>query len=48
MLDPWKTPYQIEFLHQTNFVIRSAGRDKIFSNMDDIVFNSLSNDFMKP
>jgi len=48
MVDPWETPYQINFSQQTNFVIRSAGKDKIFGNADDIVFNSVSNDFVKP
>ena len=48
MVDPWETPYQIEFFEQTNFVIRSAGKDKIFGNADDIIFNSASNDFVKP
>jgi len=48
MLDPWKTPYQIRFFQQTNFVIRSAGKDKIFDDADDIIFNSVSNDFVKP
>jgi len=48
MVDPWETPYQIEFSQQTNFIIRSAGKDKIFGNADDIIFNSVSNDFVKP
>jgi len=48
MVDPWETPYQIEFFQQTNFVIRSAGKDKIFGDADDIIFNSVSNDFVKP
>jgi Type II secretion system (T2SS), protein G len=48
MVDPWETPYQIEFSKQTNFIIRSAGKDKIFGDADDIVFNSVSNDFVKP
>jgi hypothetical protein len=48
MTDPWGTPYQIQFLQQTNFVIRSAGKDKIFGDADDIIFNSASNDFVKP
>jgi hypothetical protein len=48
MVDPWGMPYQIIFLQQTNFIIRSAGKDKIFGNADDIVFNSASNDFVKP
>jgi hypothetical protein len=48
MLDPWDTPYQIDFFQQTNFVIRSAGKDKIFGDKDDFIFNSVSNDFAKP
>jgi len=48
MLDPWKKPYQIQFFQQTNFVIRSAGKDKIFGDKDDFIFNSVSNDFVKP
>jgi hypothetical protein len=48
MVDSWDTPYQIDFSQQTNFVIRSAGKDKIFSNSDDIIFNSVSNNFVKP
>jgi hypothetical protein len=48
MVDPWGTPYQIEFSRQTNFIVRSAGQDKIFGTKDDIIFNSASNDFVKP
>ena|SRR5277367_4255104 len=48
MVDVWQTPYKIELLGQTNFVIRSAGKDKIFGTTDDIIFNSISNDFVKP
>jgi hypothetical protein len=48
MVDPWKTPYQIDFFQQTNFVIRSAGKDKIFDDKDDFIFNSVSNGFVKP
>ena len=48
MIDPWGMPYQIEFLQHTNFIIRSAGKDKIFSDADGIIFNSISNDFVKP
>ena len=32
----------------TNFIIRSAGPNKIFGDDDDIIFNSLPNDFVKP
>jgi hypothetical protein len=48
MVDSWGTPYQIEFLQRTNFVILSAGRNQKFGDADDIVFNSISNDFVKP
>jgi hypothetical protein len=48
MVDPWGTPYQIDFFQQTNFVIRSAGKNRKFGDADDIVFNSVSNNFVKP
>jgi hypothetical protein len=48
MVDPWETPYQIQFFQQTYFIIGSAGKDKIFGDADDIIFNSVSNDFVKP
>jgi hypothetical protein len=48
MVDIWQTPYKIELVGQTNFVMQSAGKDKIFDTKDDIIFNSLSNDFVKP
>jgi hypothetical protein len=48
MVDPWGTRYQIDFFQQTNFVIRSAGKDRKFGNADDIIFNSISNNFVKP
>ncbi len=48
MVDPWETPYQINFFQQTNFIIRSAGKNKVFGDADDIVFNSASNGFVKP
>jgi hypothetical protein len=47
VIDIWQTPYKIEVSGQTNFVVHSAGRDKNFGK-DDIIFNSLSNDFIKP
>jgi len=46
--DPWGMPYKINFLSTNNFVIASAGKDKIFGNKDDIIFNSASNDFVRP
>jgi hypothetical protein len=48
ILDIWKMPFQIEITPPTNFVVRSAGPDKKFGDPDDIVFNSASNDFVKP
>jgi type II secretory pathway pseudopilin PulG len=48
MVDPWGTPYQIHFSQQTNFIISSAGKDKIFGDADDFIFNGVSNDFVKP
>jgi|WetSurMetagenome_2_1015567.scaffolds.fasta_scaffold740838_2 hypothetical protein len=48
MVDPWKSPYQIQFIDQTNFLIQSAGKNAKFGDEDDIVFNSVSNDFVKP
>jgi len=46
--DIWNTPYRFEILVRTNFIIRSAGPNKIFGDADDIIFDSLSNDFVKP
>jgi hypothetical protein len=48
VIDIWQTPYRIELVGRTNFVVRSAGKDKIFGDADDIIFNSVSNDFVKP
>jgi len=48
MTDPWGTPYTISFSSTNSFVISSAGKDKKFGDKDDIVFNSVSNDFVKP
>ncbi len=46
--DIWETSYKIEILGQTNFIVRSAGPNKILGDADDIIFNSVSNDFVKP
>jgi hypothetical protein len=48
VIDIWQTPFQIELVGQTNFVVRSAGPNKNFGDADDIIFNSASNDFVKP
>jgi hypothetical protein len=47
-LDPWGTPLAINFSSTNSFVISSAGPDKIWKTKDDIIFNSISNDFVKP
>lgn len=48
IVDYWQTSLQIEVVSMTNFIIRSAGPNKIFGDDDDIIFNSLPNDFVKP
>ena len=48
LFDFWHTPYQVKIIAQTNFTIRSAGPNKIFGDADDIIFNSASNNFVKP
>lgn len=48
VMDVWKTPYQIELRSSTNFIVRSAGPDQEFGNKDDIIFDGVSNDFVKP
>ena len=48
ILDPWNTPFQVEIVGQTNFILRSAGPNKNIGDADNIIFNSVSNDFMKP
>jgi len=48
LIDIWQTPYRIELEGPTNFVIHSAGKNQKFGDADDIVFNSASNDFVKP
>jgi len=47
-VDAWGTPYAINFLSTNCFLVSSAGKNKIFGDADDIVFNSASNDFVKP
>ena len=48
MLDVWGTPYRIEITIQTNYIIRSAGKDGTFGDKDDIFFDSLKNEFVQP
>ena len=39
VLDSWQTPFQIQKSGSTNFTIRSAGKNKIFGDEDDITSN---------
>jgi len=48
LVDYWQVPLQIQVVGTTNFIFRSAGPNKQFNDKDDIVFNSVSNDFVKP
>jgi hypothetical protein len=45
--DPWSTAYQIEIIQGTNFVIRSAGKNRLFGDKDDFVFDSAKRDFVQ-
>jgi Type II secretion system (T2SS), protein G len=47
-VDPWKIPYKIISDGTNCVIITSAGIDQKFGNADDIIFNSVSNDFVKP
>jgi hypothetical protein len=48
LVDYWQVPFQIQIVGTTNFIFRSAGVDKKFGDADDIILNSVSNDFVKP
>jgi len=47
-VDPWGTPYAVSFPVTNSFIISSAGPNKKFGDKDDIIFNSISNNFVKP
>jgi hypothetical protein len=47
-LDPWKTPYAFVFSATNGFILSSAGKDKIWGDQDDLIFNRVSNRFVKP
>jgi hypothetical protein len=47
-VDPWKIPYKFVFDGTNSFTILSAGIDQKFGDADDIIFNSVSNGFVKP
>jgi Type II secretion system (T2SS), protein G len=48
LVDPWKTAYKFVFDGTNSYTILSAGIDQKFGSADDIVFNSVSNNFVKP
>jgi hypothetical protein len=48
LLDFWRTPYRIEITIQTNYVIRSAGKNQILGDKDDIVLESVKAEPAKP
>ena len=47
-MDPWETPYEIQIYDQTNCTIRSAGPNHTFGDKDDILYDGLKSDFVKP
>jgi hypothetical protein len=47
-LDPWGTPYTVSIPTTNICVVTSAGRDKMLGTVDDIIFNSISNNFVQP
>ena len=36
VLDPWNTPYQIDFIDSETVIVRSAGKDVTWKTPDDI------------
>ena len=48
VIDLWGTPFQIKLVGPTNFIVRSAGKNRKFGDADDIIFNGISNDFVTP
>ena len=48
LIDIWQTPFRINLMRPTNFIISSAGPNLKFGDQDDIIFNSASNGFVKP
>lgn len=37
-IDHWKTPYQLQVTTDVSFIIRSAGRNRLFGDEDDLLF----------
>lgn len=47
-VDPWGTPFQIQTTFRTNYLIRSAGKNGDFDDMDDLVLSKSTNNFVNP
>ncbi len=43
LLDPWNSPYQIQIIANTSYLIRSAGKNRIAGDADDIALRSAGN-----
>jgi len=48
MVDIWGTPYKFTFNSTNSFIITSAGANRTFGDVDDIVFNSATNTLPPP
>ena len=48
VIDIWQTPFQINLAGETHFIVSSAGPNLMFGDTDDIIFNGISNGFVKP
>jgi hypothetical protein len=48
LVDPWKKPYIFSYDGTNGYSISSAGYDQKFGDANDIIFNSASNNFVKP
>ena len=49
LVDPWKTAYKIriELSDRTNFLIQSAGQNKMFGDSDDYAVDSTKSDLIQ-
>ena len=46
--DSWGTPFHIEINQASNFVVRSAGKNRQFGDGNDLVLLSSSNNLVNP
>jgi len=47
LLDPWGSPYQIEMLGQTNFLIKSAGKNGRWGDVDDYISDGRKDQYLQ-